>query len=47
MESNALRYFCVTFVLLLNMSKAWLFVLIQEVIFIANIKAFHSKKSNE
>ncbi len=43
MESIALRYFRVTF----NMSRAWLFVLIQEVIFIANIKAFHTKKCNE
>ncbi len=40
MESNALRYF-------LNMSRAWLFVFNIEVIFIANIKAFHTKKCNE
>ncbi len=44
MESNALRYFCVTFAL--NMSRACLF-LIQEVLFIANVKAFHTKKCNE
>ncbi len=35
MESNALRYF-------LNMSMAWLFVLIQEVL--ANVKALPHQK---
>ncbi len=44
MESSVLRYFCITFVLLLNMSKAWLFVFNNEVLFIANVKAFHTKK---
>ncbi len=45
---KVMRY--VTFALLsryfLNMSRAWLF-LIQEVLFIANVKPFHSKKCNE
>ncbi len=43
-----MRY--VTFALLLryflNMSRAWLF-LIQEVVIIANVKPFHTKKFNE
>ncbi len=32
--------------LFLNMSRAWLF-LIQEVVIIANVKPFHTKKCNE
>ncbi len=48
MESNALCYF---FALLsrdfLNMSGVDCLFLIQEVQFIANVKAFHHKKCNE
>ncbi len=46
MESNALHYFCVTFALLFKYEQGLIvFFLIQEVLFIANIKAFHTKKS--
>ncbi len=44
MESNALRYFRVTFELWAGLDCLFL---IQEVIFIANVKAFHTKKCNE
>ncbi len=47
MESNALRYFCVTFTLLLICAGLDCLFLIQEVLFIANVKAFHTKKFNE
>ncbi len=47
MESNALRYFCVTFPLLFKYEQFDCLFLIQEVLFIANVKAFHTKKCNE
>ncbi len=44
MESNALRYFHVTFQLWAGLDCLFF---IQEVVFIAIVKAFHTKKCNE
>ncbi len=40
-----MRY--VTFALLFKYEQGFLVFLIQEVLFIANVKAFHTKKCNE
>ncbi len=45
MESNALHHFALLSHYFLNVSRTWLFVLIQEVIFIANVKALSHKKN--
>ncbi len=43
MESNVLRYFCITFALLFKYEQG-LIVLIQEVLIIANVKDLSDQK---